>query len=61
MRGLLTRVAAFYLLFAAIGRFVESMGAVTCECRPECWCKRPILSTFRWVFPAGHDLAAACS
>ena len=45
-----------YLLFAVIGRFVEGMGAVQCECTPDCWCKRPVLSTFRWVFPRGHRL-----
>ena len=43
-----------YLLFAVIGRFVEGMGAVHCGCAAECWCKGPILSTFRWVFPWGH-------
>jgi hypothetical protein len=52
------RVAGYalglYLLFAVIGRFVEGMGAVQCGCAAECWCKRPILSTFRWVFPWGH-------
>jgi hypothetical protein len=52
------RVAGYavglYLLFAVIGRFVGGMGAVQCGCAAECWCKRPILSTFRWVFPWGH-------
>jgi hypothetical protein len=43
-----------YLLFAIIGRFVEGMGAVECGCDPACWCKKPVLSTFRWVFPYGH-------
>ena len=47
---------ALYLLFAVIGRFVERMGAVRCDCSPDCWCKRPILSTFRWVFPRGHKI-----
>ncbi|MDQ3645496.1 MAG: hypothetical protein M3345_01010 [Actinomycetota bacterium] len=27
-----------------------------CECRPDCWCKRPGLRHFRWVFPVGHSL-----
>ena len=39
---------------ALIGRFVEGMGAVQCECAPDCWCRRPGLSLFRWVFPRGH-------
>jgi hypothetical protein len=43
-----------YLLFALIGRFVEGMGAVRCGCRDDCWCHRPVLSAFRWVFPWGH-------
>jgi hypothetical protein len=30
------------------------MGAVRCGCGADCWCKRPILSTFRWVFPWKH-------
>ena len=29
------------------------MGAVHCGCAADCWCKRPIPSTFRWVFPYG--------
>jgi hypothetical protein len=47
-----------YVLFALVGRFVEAMGAVHCGCAADCWCKRPILSTFRWVFPWGHRSAA---
>ena len=39
------------ILFAVIGRFVEAMGAVRCGCVIDCWCHRPVLSTFRWVFP----------
>jgi hypothetical protein len=54
MRRLLVRVAGLYLLFAVIGRFVEGMGAVQCECAEDCWCKRPGGSLFRWVFPWGH-------
>jgi hypothetical protein len=56
MRRIVLSVVGVYLLFAVIGRFVEGMGAVTCGCRPDCWCKRPVLSTFRWVFPYGHRL-----
>ncbi len=61
MKRLLLHATSIYLLFAVIGRFVEGMGAVRCECRPDCWCKKPVLSTFRWVFPAGHSLGADCS
>jgi hypothetical protein len=48
-------LVALYILFAVIGRFVEGMGAVHCGCRSDCWCKRSVLSTFRWVFPFGHS------
>jgi hypothetical protein len=54
MNRLLIGVGSTYLLFAIIGRFVEGMGAVQCQCAPECWCQRPLLSVFRWVFPFAH-------
>ena len=54
MKRALMSLAVVYLLFALIGRFVEGMGAVECGCSDDCWCKRPVLSTFRWVFPWGH-------
>jgi hypothetical protein len=54
MKRLVGRALGMYLLFAIIGRFVEGMGAVECTCSSGCWCRRPVLSTFRWVFPFGH-------
>ena len=54
MKRLVGRALGLYLLFAIIGRFVEGMGAVECGCSSDCWCRRPVLSTFRWVFPFGH-------
>lgn len=57
MKRALMSLAGLYLLFAVIGRFVEGMGAVECGCADDCWCKRPVLSTFRWVFPRGHRCA----
>ena len=54
MGRLLRRLLTVYLLFAIIGRFVDGMGATQCGCRPDCWCRRPLLSTFRWVFPFRH-------
>lgn len=60
MKRLLSRVASIYLLFAFIGRFVEGMGAVECGCASDCWCHRPVLSTFRWVFPYGHRGSDSC-
>jgi hypothetical protein len=29
---------------------------VRCGCAADCWCQRPVLSTFRWVFPWRHHL-----
>ena len=52
-------VAHYYLLFALIGKFVEGMGAVRCGCLDDCWCKRPVLSAFRWVFPWAHHVPPA--
>ena len=54
MKRLTVGLASFYLLFAVIGRFVERIGAAECGCDAACWCKKPVLSTFRWVFPFGH-------
>ncbi len=61
MKRVVLGVASIYVLFALIGRFVEGMGAVQCGCRADCWCKKPVLSTFRWVFPAGHRGGSDCS
>jgi hypothetical protein len=58
MKRILLRLASVYLLFAAIGRFVEGQGAVRCSCSDECWCRKPVLSAFRWVAPFGHDVVA---
>src|SRR5687767_1492279 len=44
------------MLFAVVGRFVEGMGAVHCGCAANCWCQRPVLSTFGWVFAWRHHL-----
>jgi hypothetical protein len=61
VKRLLLGAGSIYLLFALIGRFVEGMGAVECGCRSDCWCKKPVLSIFRWVVPAGHSLGTGCS
>jgi hypothetical protein len=56
MKRAVVRLLGLYLLFAVIGRFVEGMGAVECGCAEGCWCRRPGLCTFRWVFPGGIDV-----
>jgi hypothetical protein len=52
-RGLLP-VISIYLLAALIGRVAESRGKTVCGCASDCWCKKPVLSAFRWVFPYLH-------
>jgi hypothetical protein len=54
VRRVASWVVGLYLLFAVVGRFVEAMGAARCGCGADCWCQRPVLSTFRWVFPWRH-------
>lgn len=43
-----------YLLLALGNKAAEAAGAIRCGCADECWCKRPGLSLFRWVFPWQH-------
>jgi hypothetical protein len=54
-RGLLL-VGALYLAAALIGHLQERGGAISCECREDCWCKKPGLRLFRWAFPFGHRI-----
>jgi hypothetical protein len=42
------------LLCGVVGRLMERLGVMRCDCAPDCWCRRPGLSTFRWVLPLGH-------
>ena len=60
LKRLVVGLGSTYLLFAVVGRVVERMGAVECGCSADCWCKRPVLSLFRWVFPYGHRGSPAC-
>jgi hypothetical protein len=34
---------------------LERAGLYTCDCYPECWCKRPGLQLFRWIDPRFHQ------
>jgi hypothetical protein len=47
-------VLGLYLTVAIIGRLLETIGVSRCGCADDCWCKKPGLSTFRWVFPWRH-------
>ena len=44
-----------YLGLGIRGLVRESQGDLTCTCAEDCWCKKPGLSVFRWVFPYGHQ------
>lgn len=54
MKRVLGLVAGVYVGGAVVGLVRERMGLISCGCAEDCWCKRPGLSVFRWVFPRGH-------
>ena len=54
MKRAVTWGLGLYVLCAVVGRLVESVGVIGCGCAQDCWCRRPGLSTFRWVLPLGH-------
>jgi hypothetical protein len=54
MRRLMVAAATLYLLAAIGTRAAEAAGMQRCHCSPACWCRRPVLSAFRWVAPVGH-------
>jgi hypothetical protein len=43
-----------YVVLALASRAKEAAGMMTCDCDPDCWCRKPGLSLFRWVFPRFH-------
>ena len=54
MRKLLAVLALGYIALALYYRAREAAGLLTCECCPDCWCRKPGPSIFRWVFPRFH-------
>ena len=54
MKRLAVTVVSLYVLAALASKVIEHFDGVLCECSDECWCKRPGLSVFRWVFPRWH-------
>ena len=56
MTRLPQRLVTLYLLVALWGHYKEGRGELCCHCRSDCWCKKPGLSLFRWVFPLGHSV-----
>jgi hypothetical protein len=54
MKKLALSLALGYLVLAVMTRAREAAGLLTCDCYPDCWCREPGLSLFRWVFPRFH-------
>jgi len=54
MKNVLLSFVLGYVMLALIWRAKEAAGMITCGCYPDCWCKKPGLSLFRWVFPRFH-------
>jgi len=46
-----------YLLVAIANRLAEHHGILACGCADGCWCRRPSLNMFLWVFPWRHHPA----
>jgi len=53
VRKVLLGIFGLYLSAALLTRAAETMGVTRfqCGCEPDCWCKRPGASLFRWVTP----------
>ena len=57
VKRLLATPLGIYLGAALVSRGLEGTGAMyRCACQSECWCRKPGLTLFRWVFPYGHKL-----
>jgi len=54
MKRVLGLAIGAYLAAAVVGLVRERMGLIACGCADDCWCHRPGLRLFRWVFPRGH-------
>jgi hypothetical protein len=54
MRRVLWVLLGGYALVGLLGLALERAGMYPCTCDADCWCKRPGLSLFRWVFPYLH-------
>ena len=52
-RGVLL-LGALYIAAALIGHLQERRGQISCECREDCWCRKPGLRLFRCAFPFRH-------
>ncbi|MBC9822120.1 hypothetical protein [Terrabacter sp. MAHUQ-38] len=57
MKRVLGLAVGLYLAAAVVGLVRERAGLIACGCADDCWCHRPGLRVFRWVFPRGHKSA----
>ena len=53
MKRVVLGILGLYLLVAIATRAADAagVGSRQCGCEPDCWCKRPGLTLFRWVTP----------
>jgi hypothetical protein len=54
MKRAFLSLAVGYVVLGLATRGMEAAGFRTCTCYPDCWCQKPGLSLFRWVFPRFH-------
>jgi hypothetical protein len=54
MKRMLASLVVGYVVIALVTKAREAAGLLSCDCCPDCWCRRPGLSLFRWVFPRFH-------
>jgi hypothetical protein len=54
MRRRIIIPVTLYLTAALGSRAAEAAGFQQCHCSAACWCRKPLLSAFRWVLPIGH-------
>jgi hypothetical protein len=54
MKRLFLAAALGYAALGLLTRIQEAAGLRTCTCYSDCWCQKPGLGMFRWVFPRFH-------
>jgi hypothetical protein len=54
MRRAVGLAVGAYVAAGVVGFARERMGLISCGCVDDCWCHKPGLGLFRWVFPRGY-------
>ncbi len=54
MRRVAELLVGLYLVAAVASKVLEAAGVTRCHCTAQCWCRKPMLAPFRWVFPYKH-------